>query len=136
MVQINLPENSKVQKGKYFKDKSGSKNLRKINIYRWDPSTGKNPRIDTYEVARDFSVPISDAAKSVLHDQPRVLPSAINHQPRGLPLRQCAGTRRSVAPRAARRLEKHCTLMYNLYRFVNIMIIIPHSALCLMYIAS
>ena len=25
MVQINLPENSKVQKGKYYKDATGSK---------------------------------------------------------------------------------------------------------------
>ena len=50
MVQINLPENSKVKKGKYFEDKTGSKNLRKVNIYRWDPSTAENPRIDTYEV--------------------------------------------------------------------------------------
>ena len=49
MVQINLPKNSKVQKGKYYKDKTGSKNIRKVNIYRWDPSTGENPRIDTYE---------------------------------------------------------------------------------------
>ena len=42
MVQINLPQNSKVEKGKYFKDKTGSKNIRKVNIYRWDPSTGEN----------------------------------------------------------------------------------------------
>jgi len=53
MVQINLPENSKINKGKYFKDKTGSKNLRKVNIYRWDPSSGENPRIDTYEVDMD-----------------------------------------------------------------------------------
>ena len=53
MVQINLPQNSKIEKGKYFKDKTGSKNIRKVNIYRWDPSTGKNPRIDTYEVDMD-----------------------------------------------------------------------------------
>ena len=53
MVQINLPENSQVKKGKYFKDKTGSKNLRKVNVYRWDPSTGENPRIDTYEVDMD-----------------------------------------------------------------------------------
>ena len=53
MVQINLPQNSKIQKGKYFKDKTGSKNIRKVNIYRWDPSTGDNPRIDTYEVDMD-----------------------------------------------------------------------------------
>ena len=53
MVQINLPQNSKVQKGEYYKDKTGSKNIRKVNIYRWDPSSGKNPRIDTYEVDMD-----------------------------------------------------------------------------------
>ena len=46
MVQINLPKNSVVEKGKYYKDKTGSKNLRKVNIYRWDPSTEENPRID------------------------------------------------------------------------------------------
>ena len=38
MVQINIPKNSQVIKGKYFKDKTGSKNLRKVNVYRWDPS--------------------------------------------------------------------------------------------------
>ena len=53
MVQINLPQNSKVQKGKYYKDETGSKNIRKVNVYRWDPSTGENPRIDTYEVDMD-----------------------------------------------------------------------------------
>ena len=53
MVQINLPENSKVKKGHYYKDKTGSKNIRKINVYRWDPSSGDNPRLDTYEVDMD-----------------------------------------------------------------------------------
>ena len=32
MVQISLPKNSKIQNGKYFKDKTGSKNIRKVNI--------------------------------------------------------------------------------------------------------
>ena len=50
MVQLNLPENSKIKKGKHFKDKTGSNNIKKVNVYRWDPSTGENPRIDTYEV--------------------------------------------------------------------------------------
>ena len=49
MVQLSLPKNSEIKKGKYFKDKTGSKNLRKVNIYRWDPSTDEGPRIDTYE---------------------------------------------------------------------------------------
>ena len=35
MVQLSLPKNSEIKKGKYFKDKTGSKNLRKVNIYRW-----------------------------------------------------------------------------------------------------
>ena len=56
MVQINLPKNSKVQKGKYYQDKTGSKNIRKINVYRWDPSTEENPRLDTYEVDMDLSL--------------------------------------------------------------------------------
>ena len=32
MLQINLPDNSKVKKGKYYKDKTGSKNLRKVRF--------------------------------------------------------------------------------------------------------
>ena len=31
MVQLNLPANSKVEKGQYYKDKTGSKNIRKVN---------------------------------------------------------------------------------------------------------
>ena len=53
MAQFSLPQNSKIEVGNYFKDKTNSKNLRKINVYRWDPSTGKNPRIDTFEVDMD-----------------------------------------------------------------------------------
>ena len=41
------------KQGKYYQDKTGSKNLRKINVYRWDPSTEENPRLDTYEVDMD-----------------------------------------------------------------------------------
>ena len=32
MVQFSLPKNSKILRGKYFKDKSGSNNLKKVNI--------------------------------------------------------------------------------------------------------
>ena len=37
MVQFNLPQNSKIEVGKYFKDKTNS-NIKKVNVYRWDPS--------------------------------------------------------------------------------------------------
>ena len=53
MVQFNLPANSKVEKGKYYKDNTGSKNIRKVNVYRCDPSKNENPRLDTYEVDMD-----------------------------------------------------------------------------------
>ena len=53
MVQIALPKNSKVKKGDFYKDKTGSKNIKKVNVYRWDPSTDENTRLDTYEVDMD-----------------------------------------------------------------------------------
>ena len=50
MVQFNLPENSKILKGNYYEDKTKSSNIKKVNVYRWDPSAAKNPRVDTFEV--------------------------------------------------------------------------------------
>ena len=50
MVQFNLPENSKILKGKYFKDETGSTNIKLVHVYRWDPSKNENPREDTFEV--------------------------------------------------------------------------------------
>ena len=50
MVQFSLPQNSKILKGKYYKDKSGSSNIKKVNVYRWSPSSKENPRIDTFEI--------------------------------------------------------------------------------------
>ncbi len=44
MVQINLPKNSEVQKGNYYQDKTGSKNIRKVNVYRWDPFKWRKPQ--------------------------------------------------------------------------------------------
>ena len=32
MVQFSLPQNSKILKGKYHKDKTGSNNLKKVNL--------------------------------------------------------------------------------------------------------
>ena len=43
MVQISLPKKSEIKKGYYYKDKTGSINIRKVNIYRWDPASGENP---------------------------------------------------------------------------------------------
>ena len=50
MTQFSLPSNSKIIKGNYYKDQTGSKNIRKVNVYRWSPEDQKNPRVDTFEV--------------------------------------------------------------------------------------
>jgi succinate dehydrogenase / fumarate reductase iron-sulfur subunit len=53
MVQFTLPRNSKVEKGKAWNPPpSGAKEgrWREYRIYRFDPETGENPRLDTYWV--------------------------------------------------------------------------------------
>ncbi|MDB5977511.1 MAG: succinate dehydrogenase iron-sulfur subunit, partial [Nevskia sp.] len=52
MAQLTLPKNSKIDKaaGKTFKAPAGAKNVRAFKIYRYDPDTQANPRVDTYEV--------------------------------------------------------------------------------------
>ena len=48
MAKFTLPKNSKILKGKFYKDKTGSNNLKKVNVYRWSPASNENPRIDTF----------------------------------------------------------------------------------------
>lgn len=52
MVELTLPRNSKISgQGKTYKSEGGSDaSLRTVNIYRYDPDSGENPRIDSYEV--------------------------------------------------------------------------------------
>ena len=50
MVKFALPKNSKINPGKYHRNSDSSKNLKKVNVYRWNPEDGKNPSIDTFEV--------------------------------------------------------------------------------------
>ena len=52
MTRISLPKNSIFTKGNYFKGKN-IKNIKKINIYRWDPDKKLNPRIDTFDIDLD-----------------------------------------------------------------------------------
>ncbi len=52
MVQLSLPKNSTVRKGKVWNKperKAGAK-WRKFEIYRWNPETPDNPSIDTYHI--------------------------------------------------------------------------------------
>jgi succinate dehydrogenase / fumarate reductase iron-sulfur subunit len=50
MAEFTLPANSRVVDGKTHPAPSGAKRPRQFKIYRWDPDTGANPRLDTYEI--------------------------------------------------------------------------------------
>jgi len=58
MVQLTLPKNSKIGKGKRHKAAGGAGRVRKFKIYRYDPETGENPRWDEYEVKVDECGPM------------------------------------------------------------------------------
>ena len=58
MVEFTLPKNSRVMKGAMFTAPASAKNIRKLKIYRYDADTGKNPRLDTYEVDMDTCGPM------------------------------------------------------------------------------
>lgn len=58
MAQFKLPANSIMTKGKVWKAPEGAKNVKKFEIYRFDPDSGKNPRTDTYEVDLDSCGPM------------------------------------------------------------------------------
>ena len=49
MVEFTLPQNSKITNGKTFR-KKGQKNLKLIEIYRWERDSGKKPRIDKFYI--------------------------------------------------------------------------------------
>ena len=50
MAEFRLPANSRIAKGKRFPAPEGAKQVKRFVIYRYDPDSGENPRMDTYEV--------------------------------------------------------------------------------------
>ena len=50
MVELRLPPNSRIMKGKHYPAKNGAKKIKKFSIYRFDPDSDENPRIDEYSV--------------------------------------------------------------------------------------
>jgi succinate dehydrogenase / fumarate reductase iron-sulfur subunit len=57
MVQITLPQNSKVKPGKTWPKPSGD-NIAEYRIYRWNADDGENPSVDTYYVDRSDCAPM------------------------------------------------------------------------------
>jgi succinate dehydrogenase / fumarate reductase iron-sulfur subunit len=58
MVELTLPKNSRLTEGKTWPKPEGAANLRVFRVYRWDPDTGANPRVDTYHVDMDSCGPM------------------------------------------------------------------------------
>ena len=58
MAEFSLPANSIVKKGKHFPAPEDCKNIKRFIIYRYDPESGENPRIDSFDVDLDSCGPM------------------------------------------------------------------------------
>jgi succinate dehydrogenase / fumarate reductase iron-sulfur subunit len=58
MVQLTLPQNSKVKTGKHWPAPADAKTVKAFRVYRWDPEGDGNPRWDVYDVAVDQCGPM------------------------------------------------------------------------------
>ena len=58
MAQFRLPQNSRIGKGKVYPAANDATNVRTFRIYRFDPDSGANPRIDSYAVDMDHCGPM------------------------------------------------------------------------------
>lgn len=58
MVQFSLPANSRIVKGVNHPAPEGARTTRRFKIYRYDPESGDNPRVDTYEIDLDQCGPM------------------------------------------------------------------------------
>jgi succinate dehydrogenase / fumarate reductase iron-sulfur subunit len=58
MAQFRLPSNSRIQPGKQHGDPDDKPQARKFEIYRYDPDSGENPRLDTYHVDMEHCGPM------------------------------------------------------------------------------
>ena len=58
MAEFTLPKNSKIEKGKTISAADGAINKKVFHVYRWEPDSGKNPSMDTYEIDLDKCGPM------------------------------------------------------------------------------
>jgi succinate dehydrogenase / fumarate reductase iron-sulfur subunit len=49
---------SRIERGKTWPAPAGAARVKSFEVYRYDPDTGRNPRIDTYEIDRDRCGPM------------------------------------------------------------------------------
>ena len=69
MAEFRLPKNSRIRKGKHFASANGASRVKQFAVYRYDPDSGDNPRVDTYEVDLDACGPmVLDALIKIKND--------------------------------------------------------------------
>ena len=69
MVAFTLPANSRVKEGKSWPAPEGAKRLKTFKVYRWDPESGANPRLDSYQLDLDDCGPmVLDALIKIKND--------------------------------------------------------------------
>ncbi|MBC6404954.1 MAG: succinate dehydrogenase iron-sulfur subunit [Rhodospirillales bacterium] len=58
MAEFSLPANSRIVGGNSYKAPAGAKNVKTFKIYRFDPDSGRTPRIDNFEIDLDDCGPM------------------------------------------------------------------------------
>ena len=58
MANFKLPKNSTVLPGKTWAAPKDAKRIKRIEIYRYDPESGENPRMDVFEIDLDTCAPM------------------------------------------------------------------------------
>ena len=69
MSEFTLPANSKVKEGKRWAAPQHAKRVKSFRVYRWDPSKGENPTLDTFEIDRDACGPMVLDALVKINDE-------------------------------------------------------------------
>ncbi len=58
MAKFTLPKNSKVGVGRTYKAPADARRVKRFKVYRYDPDSGENPRLDSYDVDLDQCGPM------------------------------------------------------------------------------
>lgn len=58
MAEFKLPANSVVKPGNTYPAPDGATNTKKFQVYRFDPESGQNPSVDTFEIDLDDCGPM------------------------------------------------------------------------------
>ena len=69
MAKFSLPANSRVKRGRAYPAADGAKNNREFLVYRYDPTSGENPKLDSYQVDLDHCGPMVLDALMMIKDE-------------------------------------------------------------------